>query len=480
MTYHSHPESANAKPRGRYSRAQISLFPATLHPPFAPKARTWGYLSWVAASSDERRAIARLIHRVGFGPKAGEFESALAAGFDATASQMLSAPKPSYGDLKAQLGIFDLGPRPRPNTAELLTYGDNKRRQTLMMTLWWLDQMSIQERPIHERMTWFWHGHWATSLAKVDDPLPMFDHVEKLRAHALGSFLAMSKSMVMDAALIFWLDGQRNTATAPNENLARELLELFMLGVNRYQESDIREISKVLTGYKVQIRSGTVTRNLRQAYQGHVNIFGSSQSLDSISLVEYLAKRSDCQRFIPERLWFRFISSSVSLPSRSPIEESFANREVLPAMRSLISSSAFSDPVNSQVKSPVDWFISALRALDLQPSKLPNPNYAINTLRSLGQVPYQPPNVGGWPADEAWLSAAASQTRIQTAQYLTKLGDLTPVSSAPQNRRIEALANWLGVWKWSDRTSIALRGAIRDPQRLAMLGICSPEYVVSA
>lgn len=434
----------------------------------------------MATPLDERRAIARLIHRVGFGPKPGEFENALAAGFDLTAAQTLSAAKPSYGDLKAELGIFDLGPRPRPNTAELLTYGDNKRRQTLVMTLWWLDQMTIQDRPIHERMTWFWHGHWATSLAKVDDPLPMFDHVQKLRSNALGNFLTMSKSMVMDGALIFWLDGQRNTAAAPNENLSRELLELFMLGVNRYQESDVKEISKVLTGYKVQIRNGSVTRNMRQAYQGRVNIFGTSQSLDATSLVEFLASRSDCQRFIPERLWFRFVNTSASMPNRSPIEEGFTSREILPAMRALVSSAAFADPINSQVKSPVDWLVSVLRALRLQPTKLSNPNYAINTLRALGQVPYLPPNVGGWPADEAWLSAAASQTRIQAAQYLTKLGDVSPVSSVPQNRRIEALANWLGVWKWSDRTSIALRGAIRDPQRLAMLGICSPEYVVNA
>jgi len=286
--------------------------------------------------------------------------------------------------------------------------------------------------------------------------------------------------MVIDGALIFWLDGQRNTAAAPNENLSRELLELFMLGVNRYQESDVKEISKVLTGYKVQIRNGSVTRNLRQAHQGQVNIFGTTQSLDAISLVDFLAKRSDCQRFIPERLWFRFVSSSASLPKNSGIEAAFVDREIRPAMRALVSNSAFADPNHSQVKSPVDWFIAVLRALEMEPSTLPNPNYAISTLRTLGQVPYLPPNVGGWPADEAWLSAAASQTRIQAAQYLTKLGNLAPISSAPQNRRLEALANWLGVWRWSDRTSIALRGAIRDPQRLAMLAFCSPEYVVNA
>jgi len=100
--------------------------------------------------------------------------------------------------------------------------------------------MVLSEHPLRERMTWFWHGHWATSYQKVDDALPMYIQNQTLRKFALGNFADMSRAMVNDGALIFWLDGQTNTIKAPNENLSRELMELFTLGVNRYFESDVR------------------------------------------------------------------------------------------------------------------------------------------------------------------------------------------------------------------------------------------------
>ena len=135
---------------------------------------------------------------------------------------------------------------------------------------------------------------------------------------------------------------------------------------------------------------------------------------------------------------------------------------------------------NTRVKPPLEWMVSVLRALQITPSKANQPDKILNHLTALGQRPYLPPNVGGWPADEAWLSAAATQNRIQAAQYLINQGDLSPISSIRQSERIEALANWLGISEFSSRTKLALSGAIRDPERLFLLAICSPEYVVSA
>ena len=428
----------------------------------------------------ERRSISRLIHRVGFGPKPGEFERLLTLGFNRASAELLSAPS-TYSNSQAQaLGLFDLGVQPRPNTPEILDYVDKKRFQLRSMTLWWLDQMVTLDNPFLERMTWFWHGHWATSYAKVDEPLVMFEHVNKLRKHATGNFRTMAKEMVLDGALIFWLDGQKNTSAAPNENLSRELMELFILGVNRYSETDVKETAKALTGYKVQKSSGVVTRNRRQSFAGSISFLGTRGSFDALSLTDFLVDQRSCQRFIPERLWYRFITSSSDLPANSSIENSFLQRDIGAAVKALVSDSAFQNSSHSQVRSPLDWLIGVLRATNIVPSKFERPDYLINLLNGLGQRPFYPPNVGGWPADEAWLSAASSQTRISAAQYLMKRADLSFIKSIPQSSRIDGLANWLGVSGWSERTRQAFSGALRDPERLAVLAICSPEYLVNA
>jgi uncharacterized protein (DUF1800 family) len=132
------------------------------------------------------------------------------------------------------------------------------------------------------------------------------------------------------------------------------------------------------------------------------------------------------------------------------------------------------------VKSPIDWFVSVCRALQITPSKFSNTALIRRYLDNLGQVPFFPPNVGGWPADQAWLSSSSAQYRIQFATALVKEANLSPISSLPEATRIAGLADLLGVAAWSQRTELALRGAIKDPQRLVLLAICSPEYVVSA
>jgi uncharacterized protein (DUF1800 family) len=167
-------------------------------------------------------------------------------------------------------------------------------------------------------------------------------------------------------------------------------------------------------------------------------------------------------------------------PSDANIKEKFKDRKISELVRALGTHVALEDPNNSMVKSPVDWFVSVCRALSITPSRFSNSAVIRNNLNLLGQLPFFPPNVGGWPADQAWLSTSAAQYRITFATALIKEGNLSPISSVPQRDRIEALLNWLGIAEWTPRTTLALRGAISDPARLTLLAICSPEYIVSA
>ena len=433
------------------------------------------------ATQGERLEIARLSHRFGFGPRPGEFAAALKMGVSAYRIEATTVPAIDTGlAVITEPVITDLGKRPSPNTPEVIPFAQAMRAQSLQMVLWWLDRMALSNHGLSERMVWFWHGHWATSIDKINYPMPMFTQNKTLRTYALGNFKEMSRAMINDGALQIWLDGGDSTLKAPNENLSRELMELFVLGVNRYSEDDVKALAKVLTGYQINNSSGKVTFNLKRHDPSAVTLLGSSAIFSGESVSDYLVARDDCATFIAERLWYRFISSSQPLPTDSTVKKAFVERNIASAVTALASDVAMRNPNNSLVKAPVEWFISACRALQITPSKLNSSNQLISHLQKLVQVPFSPPNVGGWPTDEAWLSSASAQYRIAFAKWLIKQGDLTPITSLSQNARVAKSADWLGVSAWSNRTQGALRNAVGDPAEFVLLALCSPEYVVSA
>jgi uncharacterized protein (DUF1800 family) len=308
----------------------------------------------------------------------------------------------------------------------------------------------------------------------------MYKQHQTLQKHALGNFDEMVQAMLDDGALQFWLDGQENTAKSPNENLARELMELFTLGVGRYSETDVKELSRALTGIQVARTNGEVSFKKNRFDNGVKTILGSSQNFDRYSVGKFLVSQPNSQRFIAERVWFRYMSSQFPLPKNSEIERAFEGREIRELLLALASSDAMRDTRNEIVKSPVEWFVAVCRALSITPSKLTKNSALLNYLSKLAQVPFDPPNVGGWPTDDAWLSSASAQFRASFASWLIKQGDISPIANLAPAERIQKTADLLGVVEWSSRTKSALEGNAKDPYRLILLAICSPEYLVSA
>lgn len=429
----------------------------------------------------QKLEISRLYHRFGFGPRPGEFAKALADGPINTRARLLTVPPTDAGALAVvEPEITDLGKRPAPNSAEIVPFAIAMRFQTQQMIVWWLDRMAQSDHGLTEKMTWFWHGHWATSIQKVNYPLPMFRQNKTLRANALGNFATMTKAMLNDGALQYWLDGQNSTVKAPNENLGRELMELFTLGVGRYTEDDVKNISRTLTGYQVVLSNGDVSINQNRRDKNPVTLLGTTAVFTGDTVADFLVARNDNAQFIAERLWYRFISSTEDMPANFAAKNAFAGREISAAVTAMASDSAMRDEKYAMVKSPVEWFISACRALELTPSALKTPAQMINHLEKLGQVPFSPPNVGGWPAAEAWLSSATAQYRIACATWLIQQSQLRVLKSLTPAQRMMQSADWLGVAEWSPRTKAALRDVQADPVQFAILALCSPEYVVSA
>ena len=429
----------------------------------------------------QRLETSRLFNRFGFGPRPGEYAQALKDGVELTRTRLLTVPAVDAGAATVvEPEITDLGPRPKPNTKEVVPFSIAMRYQSQQMVMWWLDRMAVSDHGLTEKMTWFWHGHWATSIQKLNYPLPMYKQNKSLRTNCLGNFATMTKAMLNDGALQFWLDGQDNTSKAPNENLGRELMELFTLGVGRYTEDDVKSISRALTGYQVARSSGDVTINQNRRDKNPVTLLGTTTTFTGDSLADFLVARDDSAQFIAERLWYRFISSTEDMPSSFSAKQAFASRDISAAVTAMATDSAMRDEKYAMVKSPVEWFISACRALELTPSQLKTPNQLLNYLDKLGQVPFNPPNVGGWPAGEAWLSSATAQYRIAFATWLIKQSDLRVLNELRPALRSTKSADWLGVPEWSPRTQTALRSAINDPAQFALLALCSPEYLVNA
>jgi uncharacterized protein (DUF1800 family) len=423
----------------------------------------------------QRLETARLFHRFGYGPKPGEFRSALDQGLTATRQNVLVTDTETLTPPE----LTDLGPRPAPNSDEIVEYSRLLRYQNQQLLLWWLDQMVTTNKPLNEKMTWFWHGHWATSAGKVNYALPMYNQNVTLRKFALGNFSEFAQAMFFDGALQVWLDGGENTVKAPNENLSREMMELFTLGVNHYTENDVKELDRSFTGYRVERTSGVVSAAARRRDNGSVTVLGKSGSMSPEEVIAHLVSQESCQRFIPERIWYRFISSTNPLPVNHSTIAAFASRDVKTLVAALINDSALASPENSVVKSPVEWFVAVCRALDLTPSELSSFTKLNGFLAKLSQVPFLPPNVGGWPTDQAWLSSASAQFRLAFATWLASLADLSELSAVAPNSRVDYLLDWLGIVEWSSRTSSALRTVRDNPERLFTLAICSPEYVVS-
>lgn len=426
----------------------------------------------------QRLEISRLLHRFGFGPRPGEFATALEVGpsefrrelFDKSQSTQVEVQQPNF---------LDLGPRPAPNSPDLAKFSQNLRAQSKELTLWWLDQMVLSQNPLREKMVWFWHGHWATSIGKVNFAVPMLKQNQLFRRLALENFNEMSQAMLLDGALQIWLDGNENTVKAPNENLAREIMELFILGVNRYTENDVKEVARALTGYQVVRSSGVVTLNQRRRDQGSVTVLGKTAVMTGEDVISHLVSQENCAKFLAERLWYRFISSAEPLPANHASITALGDRNVSKGVAAFINGSELRDSKYSMVKSPVEWFVAVCRALELTPSKLDSFNKLNGYLDKLAQIPFSPPNVGGWPVDEAWLSSASAQSRIACATWLVGQADLSRLQATKPELRISYLADLLAVAEWTERTKLALTSAINNLNQLTVLAVCSPEYVVS-
>ncbi|SLN20548.1 DUF1800 domain-containing protein [Pseudooctadecabacter jejudonensis] len=328
-----------------------------------------------------------------------------------------ATPLPAWADDWAYPydAIYALG-----DTATDLFYA-NRYVELETLQAWWLAEMVATPSPLTEKLTLFWADHFANSFEVHENPQWMARQNAYLRAHAAGDFAAMAQGMLLDPAMLDYLSNTTNTADAPNEDLAREFLELFMLGEGRgYTQGDVRAAARALTGYTVSEEGAPVFMFDAAAHDsGMKTLFGQTGRYDADDLVTLTLEHPAFGPYVVEKMWRLFVSDQPDAAVVADLAEVWraADWQIAPLVEALLMSDAFWDASNRGrlVKSPVDLMVGTVRTLGLEMADGRVMGWMTG---ELGQALFMPPNVGGWPEGVGWINDATAAGRATTLTYL--------------------------------------------------------------
>ena len=399
-----------------------------------------GDLTPITAADWSYDRAAHLVERAGFGATPAEIarlaamtpEAAVAALVELAAVDNRAAPafEPSP--------IWDPGMNPFPKSraeavriaretgtsmgVAMLPEGESRRLQPVVNTFfyglrsnavetqrlatWWGERMLTTRRPLEEKLTLFWHGHFATGAGKVRDARMMHRQNEMLRANAAGNFRDLLVGILTDPAMLVYLDNGENRKDHPNENFGRELLELFTMGVGNYTERDIREASRAFTGWTndaLEFRFDAETHDF-----GEKTFLGRTGAFDGEDVIDIILETPVTAEFIAGKLYRFLVREELDAATRRELGATFreAGYELRPLLRRMFLSRDFYSPasVATQIKSPVQLVVSTYRKLGL--SRLPTVPDFNRLTAGLGQTLFNPPNVAGWAGGRTWITPA--------------------------------------------------------------------------
>jgi len=366
----------------------------------------WQPYSATPADPWDARKVGHLYRRAGFGATHAEIAAGVADGPEKTLERILNG---------------------RPESAEFTRTTEFMASEKSMppgapqprLAAWWLDRMLKTAHPLREKLTLFWHNHFATSNAKVRNARHMLGQYRLMNEHALGSFRKMLVAMGSDPAMMIWLDTIQSVKGKPNENYARELMELFSLGIGNYTEADIREAARAFTGY--QIVGGKSKFNSYWHDAGDKTVFGKTGRFQGEDIAEACLDQPACAKFIAAKL-YRFLVAETASPLPEVIDalaELYrkADYDTGVLVATMLRSRLFFAPESyrAKIKSPVELAVGIIRGLEGTAGPLP----LAGVLDGLGQVLFAPPSVKGWDGGTTWLNAQTLLSRNNLALALT-------------------------------------------------------------
>ena len=319
-----------------------------------------------------------------------------------------------------------------------------EREGIVATQLWWLDRMIATPAPLQEKMTFFWHGHFTTAaIQKGVTPREIVAQNALFRAFALGNVRELTQRVAVDPAMLKYLDNRLNAKEHPNENFARELMELFTLGIGNYTENDVRESARAWTGLRVRPRSDEIFLSSRLHDDGPKTFLGRTGNFDGRAIVDIIFAQPAAATFFATKLLRFFVYDDPEPELIAAVASLVRERdfELRPVVATLLSSNVFYSEraYRALVKSPVEFVVGSYQLFGIPRAD----DGALAALRRMNQVLFYPPNVKGWPGGNAWITTSTVLARENFANALMTANN---VSSA---------SNWL------------LRGGPGDPNAAA-------------
>jgi uncharacterized protein (DUF1800 family) len=398
-------------------------------------------------------SAAHLLNRAGFGGTPAQIDRLASLGLEGAVASLVgyekipdNTPNPDWA-------------KPDPTRAERLRTARDadpqkrrlmqqeeqrtQRQNVVDLKFWWLRRMAYGPRPLQEKMTLFWHGHFATSMEKVRDAYLMWMQNDLFRKQATGNWQELLIATAKDPAMLVWLDQAQSRKEHPNENFAREVMELFTLGEGHYTEKDITEAARALTGWAYDRLDQEFIERPRFHDDGTKTFLGKTGNLRGEDVMEIIVAQPQAARFISQKLWNFFASDDASDELITALADTFrkSGNNFKPLLTAMFQSEEFyaDSVVRNQVKSPAQWLVGSVRVLERD---LPGPFICYGLTRNLGQDLFAPPNVKGWDGGLSWITTNNLLARYNEAAILVQ-GDvnLLRTTLAGANVGVNAGAN---------------------------------------
>jgi hypothetical protein len=395
---------------------------------------------------------AHLLRRAGFGGSPADIQSAVDAGMEATVDRLVhpqtdSLPSGPAGDLS-------YGPMVDPI----------QRRNAFYLTVsWWLDRMLQSPNPLVERMVYFWHNHFTSAIDGGITPSLIVAQNNLFRTHALGNFADLTHRIAQDPAMLLYLNGNQNRKQHPNENFARELMELFTMGVGNYSEQDVRESARAFTGW-VLPRDATVATFVPRLHDdGAKTILGRTGNFAGDDVIDIIMQQPATGKFMARKVLRHFVYDD---PEPELIDVAAARLrdsryDIGSLMGTLLRSNVFYSPraYRSLVKSPVELVVGALRTIGVT-SSTPRVTGAMG---QMNQVLFHPPNVAGWPGGSQWLNQGTILARLNFLNQLVSFHrDAKAAAATPPANPMQAMPVMTGPQSWISGAAIKDPGSVTE------------------
>jgi uncharacterized protein (DUF1800 family) len=389
-----------------------------------------------------------LMWRAGFGPAAAQLEQLKKISPQQLykALQKASAKKPEYIDVADNylkglvMGIDDAAKQSKKDLDkdDKKTIRQKQRDSIKNLNLTWLNEMVSSNAQLREKLSLFWHGHFASRNINVFYQQGILDVI---RSNALESFRYLLHGVSKSAAMLNFLNANQNRKGHPNENFAREVMELFTLGRGNYSENDIKEAARAFTGWGANAKGEFIFRKF-QHDDGTKTIFGKTGNFSGEEVLDLLLERKETAQFITKKIYKYFVNENIDPSKTQWLAERFYKNDyhIGKLMEDIFTSDWFYDEKNIgvRIKSPIELLAGMQRML---PMELDNSEALLLVQRALGQMLFYPPNVAGWPGGKTWIDSSTLMLRLRLPQLISDKDDFNVVPKTDDDQSMGRMEN---------------------------------------